>query len=100
MGFLNLSTAQDICTHGLGALQSSQVKVFIEDIPICLFADFAWEDDLCPEVGGTHCHPDALTCSLKVFVQDRGVHRFGDERLCGATTITKLGGSIAKVWVS
>lgn len=96
MGFLNLSTDQDICTHGLGQLQASQFKVFTTNIPVCLFADVAWEDGICPESGGTHCHPDALTGSLKVFVQDRGVHRFGDERLCGATTITKP----SKVWVT
>lgn len=81
-----------------GLLADTQTKVKIGGILVVCVTSNANPDDLCPIVGGEHCNPKAVGGSGKVKIGGKAIHRHGDTRSCGATTIVsgntkvKLGG--------
>ena len=76
-------------THGAGSLLATQIKVFILNLPVCLIGDPADQDLLCnPYNPPIHCTPNAIGGSVKVFINNRSVHRQGDPRSCGAVTVS------------
>ena len=87
MGLQSLSIFGDRSSHGGGELQSSQIKVYNNSLPVILFGDTAVADLNCSPFQPIHCSPTATEGSLKVFIQNRGVHRRSDKRICGAVTI-------------
>ena len=98
MGLQSISTFEDPNSHGEGLLQSSQIKVYINSLPVVLFGDIASPDTKChPKDHPIHCSPIAIEGSLKVFIQNRQVHRRSDKRACGAVTVPSPG-SIQKVF--
>lgn len=91
MGLKALSLDQDPNTHGLGFLQAApfQLKVFVRNFRVCLWGDQGLPDADCDEDNPPiHCTPDAIEGSTKVFISGIGVHRDGDLRSCGATTVS------------
>ena len=98
MGIRSISTFEDPNSHGAGLLQSSQIKVYSNSLPVILFGDIAHADGECHPVDHPiHCSPNATEGSLKVFIQNRGVHRRADKRACGAVTVPPPG-AIQKVF--
>lgn len=77
-------------SHGGGSLIPSQQKVFIKDLAVIRQNDLGLPDNECGEEGEppTHCTPNAMDGSSKVFVGNIAVHLDGGIRLCGATTET------------
>jgi uncharacterized Zn-binding protein involved in type VI secretion len=71
----------DLDSDGEGALQPVQTKVFINGKPIAVVGDPASADDL------PTANPSPVTGSSKVFIGGKAVHRNGDLRNDGATTI-------------
>ena len=78
----------DTNSHGGGALIASAVKTYVNGLLIARIGDNASPDSLCPIPGGPHCNPVATGGSATVFAEGKGVHRIGDSRSCGATTVT------------
>jgi uncharacterized Zn-binding protein involved in type VI secretion len=77
-------------THGRGELIADNPKtVFINNIPVIENEDPASPDLLCGQRGQSplHCSPSTSEGSPNVFVYNNPVHRAGDDRVCGATTI-------------
>ena len=97
MGIQSISTFEDPNSHGAGFLQSSQIKVYSNSLPVILFGDIAHADGNCSPIQPVHCSPNATEGSLKVFIQNRGVHRRADKRACGAVTVPPPG-AIQKVF--
>jgi len=77
-------------SHGGGLLIPSQQKVFIKNLAVVRMGDVALPDNECGEEGEppTHCSPDAIDGSSKVFVGNISVHLDGGYRSCNATTET------------
>ena len=95
MGLRSISTGGDPNSHGAGFLIPSQIKVNCRGIPIILFGDFSLPDANCDDDHPPiHCVPIAITSSVKVFTQGRGVHRRADKRACGALTVLSPTGNI------
>ena len=90
MALYAISTDLDINSHGGGALLATQVKVFINNFRVCLPSDPAPPDSRCNPENPSHCAPNAVPLgSTKVFIGGiLGVHRHGDSRVCGATTVS------------
>ena len=84
-----ISVFGDINTHGAGELLASNNtgKVFIGGKKVVYINSDASPDDLCPIAGGDHCNPKSESGSSKVSAQGIAIHRHGDSRNCGATTI-------------
>ena len=98
MGVQSISTFEDPNSHGAGFLQASQTKVYSNSLPVTLFGDTSLPDGNCDDDHPPiHCSPAAIEGSLKVFIQNRGVHRRADKRACGAVTVP-LPASIQKVF--
>jgi uncharacterized Zn-binding protein involved in type VI secretion len=97
MGLQSISTLGDRNSHGGGILQSSQIKVYNNSLPVTLFGDQSSQDLNCSPIQPVHCSPNATEGSLKVFIQNRGVHRRADKRACGAVTVPPPG-AIQKVF--
>jgi len=75
-------------THGGGNLIAANPNtVIIENIPCIEHTDPAAPDALCPPIGGPHCAPGTAEGSPNVFIYGNPIHRHGDSRICGATTI-------------
>jgi uncharacterized Zn-binding protein involved in type VI secretion len=118
MAELNIATDGDPNTHGLGNLEANplQTKVYVGGARVCLgppstgvqsiarlvppgwatggvaVGDFASPDSDCDDDHPpTHCFPYATQGSSQVFIKGIGVHRGGDGRWCGATTVAKNG---------
>jgi uncharacterized Zn-binding protein involved in type VI secretion len=73
-------------THGGGGLIPSNPKtVFVEGKNVIEVSDPAFPDSFCPIP--PHCNPASISGSSTVFVYGNPVHRHGDNRICGATTI-------------
>ena len=98
MGVQSISTFEDRNSHGGGFLQSSQVKVYSNSLPVTLFGDTAQADLACMPTQPVHCSPNATEGSLKVFIQNRGVHRIADKRACGAITTLSFDSPVQKVF--
>ena len=94
MGLQSISTLGDRNSHGGGFLQSTQSKVYTNSLPVTLFGDPSLSDLKCSPNQPVDCHPDAIEGSLKVFIQNRGVHRIADKRACGAVTILSFGSPV------
>ena len=76
-------------THGAGSLLATQIKVFILNLPVCSIGDPGEPDNMCNQYNPPiHCNPNAIGGSVKVFINNRSVHRQGDQRSCGATTVS------------
>lgn len=80
-----VSVFGDNNSHGGGALQASNNpnKLFIGGLKVNIIDSMALVDDLMHTPGET----DAASGSGKVFLVGIAVHRNGDSRYCGATTI-------------
>jgi len=76
-------------THGNGGLDASNNsgKFFVNGRKVVYLGSTAQPDDLCIPLGGAHCAPSATSASSKVFSEGIAVHRHGDSRACGATTV-------------
>ena len=98
MGLQSISTLGDRNSHGGGQLQSSQIKVYNNSLPVTLFGDQSSPDLKCSPTQPADCNPVATEGSLKVFIQNRGVHRIADKRGCGAVTIPAINTSVQKVF--
>lgn len=73
-------------THGGGNLiPANPCTVFVEGINVIEHGDPAAPDGLCPLP--PHCSPNTAEGSDNVFVYGNPIHRHGDNRICGATTI-------------
>ena len=72
----------DTDSHGAGALISSVTSVKVNGVPISTVPDNASSDS------AGHSNPQASTGSATVKAGGRPVHRLGDSRTCGATTVT------------
>ena len=95
----------DMSSHGNGSINSAGViaSVLVNGMPIAINGGFGLGSDgdvLCDPTGITtkvHCHPleggtpGPCTGALTVFAGDLPVHRIGDDRLCGATTMHSAG---------
>lgn len=78
----------DANTHGGGVLLCALAPtVFVNGVVIAVLGDPSTPDSLCPVPGGPHCAPAASSGSGTVFAGGKPVHRGGDLRTCGATTI-------------
>jgi uncharacterized Zn-binding protein involved in type VI secretion len=76
-------------SHGGGDLIASNPKtVYINNISVIEHEDPANADSLCDS--DAHCSPSTSSGSSTVFVYGNPVHRNGDSRVCGATTIVNL----------
>lgn len=85
-----VSVQGDMNSHGGGALNAdTQSKVFISGKLIVCVDSSAMPDNDCPDLGGNHCNPRATQGSSKVFIGGKAIHRHGDSRSCGATTIAQ-----------
>ncbi|QIG65719.1 tail-associated lysozyme [Ochrobactrum phage vB_OspM_OC] len=83
-----VSVKGDPNTDGNGALLAdTQTKVKIGGLLIVCVTSNASADNLCPIVGGEHCNPKAVTGSANVKIGGLSIHRHGDGRSCGASTI-------------
>lgn len=83
-----VSVKGDKNTDGNGdLLADTQSKVKIGGKLVVCVTSNASQDDLCPVVGGEHCNPKAVQGSSKVKIAGLSIHRDGDLRSCGATTI-------------
>lgn len=84
-----VSVFDDPNTHGNGQLDASNNtgKVFINGKKVVYLNSTARPDDLCLPLGGLHCTPFATSASSKFFCEGIAVHRHGDSRACGATTV-------------
>jgi uncharacterized Zn-binding protein involved in type VI secretion len=76
-------------SHGGGALTATNPKtVFVNNIAVIDHGpDSAAPDSLCGDDGGAHCSPNTASGSGTVYVYGKPVHRQGDSRVCGATTV-------------
>jgi uncharacterized Zn-binding protein involved in type VI secretion len=75
-------------THGGGGLIAANPQtVRIGGIPVIEHSDPANPDSLCVPLGPPHCNPATSNGSGTVFVYGNPIHRHGDSRICGATTI-------------
>lgn len=73
--------------HGGGALIAASPRtVFINNIAVIEHGDPAAPDGLC-RATPVHCTPFTSSGSGSVYVYGSPVHRHGDGRICGATTI-------------
>lgn len=82
-----ISVQGDSNSHGGGILSSSGTDVFIEGKGIVNLGTQSGPDSLCPIVGENHCSPNSSSGSLTVFSGGLPIHRNGDSRTCGASTI-------------
>ncbi len=72
-------------SHGGGALNAGNSSVYCEGKLIATQTTTASADSICPIP--PHCAPSTSSYSSTVFVEGNVVHRIGDSRVCGATTI-------------
>lgn len=99
MGLLLISQVGDFNTHGGGALIPATPKVFINNFAACSIGTPASPDSLCdPTHRPLDCAPVAIGGSTKVFIGGTGIHREGDLRVCGATTMKPTKQPIPKVF--
>jgi len=75
-------------SHGSGGLIPSGSTVYINGkLVIVHGSDAANPYDLCIPVGGAHCGPSTSSGSGTVNCYGKPVHRNGDSRACGASTV-------------
>jgi uncharacterized Zn-binding protein involved in type VI secretion len=81
----------DADSHGGGALNadadSSPHTVFINNLPVVVNLSHAAADSLCRPQDTPHCDPYTTSGSGTVTCYGKPVHRNGDSRVCGATTV-------------
>ena len=93
MASLNIAVLGSPCDHEAGLLLKSvppQTKIFINNITAATFGTLASPDLICADPENEdprHCAPAAITGSVKVFINNIGVHRQAGLRSCGAVTI-------------
>ena len=70
-----------------GAIVTTQTRTTVEGLPVARFEDTAAKDDGCTGTND-HCAPFVLGVSTTVFCEGIPVHRGGDLRTCGHTTLS------------
>lgn len=82
-----ISVDQDQDNVGGGAITASQHTVFINNKAVSVVGDNASSDSKFPSLHGLHGDPTTASGSPNVFVTNKAVHREGDTRACGDTTV-------------
>jgi uncharacterized Zn-binding protein involved in type VI secretion len=86
-----ISVLGDPNSHGDGQLLASNNsgKVFINNLKVNYVGSSASADVICFVAGPPHCDPLASSGSGKVFAEGMSIHRHGDSRVCGASTVVE-----------
>lgn len=84
-----ISVLGDPNSHGAGSLlaDNNSGKLFIGGIKVVYQNSHSGPDALCIPIGPPHCDPFATGHSSTVYSEGIPIHRDGDSRVCGASTI-------------